>query len=98
MIPPKANHHFVYHMEDVLDLYHQPYDPSNPVVCFDETNKQLTAHARQPLLLPLVGWPVTTMNMSAAVYAICSSSSSLYEVGATSKSPNDAQPRTGLCA
>ena len=36
-------------MEDVLDLYHQPYDPANPVVCFDETNKQLTADVREPI-------------------------------------------------
>ena len=36
-------------MEDVLDLYHQPYDPSNPVVCFDETSKQLTADVNQPI-------------------------------------------------
>ena len=49
MIPPKANAHFVYYMEDVLDLYHQPYDPLNPVVCFDETNKQLLAHIKEPL-------------------------------------------------
>ena len=30
-------------MEDVLDLYEEPYDPDRPVVCFDETSKQLTA-------------------------------------------------------
>lgn len=28
-------------MEDVLDLYEQPYNPAEPVVCFDETSKQL---------------------------------------------------------
>ena len=49
MIPPKADHHFVYHMEDVLDLYHQPYDPANPLVCFDETSKQLTADVKEPV-------------------------------------------------
>ena len=49
VIPPKADHHFVYQMEDVLDLYHQPYDPANPVVCFDETSKQLTADVREPI-------------------------------------------------
>jgi hypothetical protein len=27
-------------MERVLDLYQKPYDPSKPLVCFDETNKQ----------------------------------------------------------
>ena len=29
-------------LEDVLDLYEEPYDPDRPVVCFDETSKQLT--------------------------------------------------------
>ena len=33
-------------MEDVLDLYEEPYDPKRPVVCFDETTKQLTASKR----------------------------------------------------
>ena len=28
-------------MEDVLDLYHEEYDRERPVVCFDETSKQL---------------------------------------------------------
>lgn len=36
-------------MEDVLDLYHQPYDPYCPLVCFDETSKQLLADSRPPL-------------------------------------------------
>lgn len=27
-------------MEQILDIYQRPYDPLNPVVCFDETNKQ----------------------------------------------------------
>ena len=31
---------FVACMEDVLDLYCEPYDPERPVVCFDETSKQ----------------------------------------------------------
>ena len=31
---------FVAHMEDVLDLYAEPYDPARPVVCFDETSTQ----------------------------------------------------------
>ena len=30
---------FVACMEDVLDLYAEPYDPERPVVCFDETSK-----------------------------------------------------------
>jgi hypothetical protein len=36
-------------MEDVLDLYEEPYDPARPVVCFDESPKQLVAEVREPL-------------------------------------------------
>ena len=36
-------------MEDVLDLYHEPYDEKRPVVCFDESNKDLHKHVRDPL-------------------------------------------------
>lgn len=36
-------------MEDVLDLYEEPYDPARPVVCFDESPKQLIAEVRTPL-------------------------------------------------
>jgi hypothetical protein len=35
-------------MEDVLDLYAEPYDPARPKVCFDETPKQLIAETRAP--------------------------------------------------
>ena len=47
MIAPKANAAFVCAMEDVLDLYHEAYDPEFPVVCFDETNKQLIGDTRE---------------------------------------------------
>lgn len=36
-------------MKDVLDVYTRAYDPQNPVVCFDESNKQLVAETMQPL-------------------------------------------------
>lgn len=36
-------------MEDVLDLYEEPYDPLRPIVCFDESPKQLIAEVREPL-------------------------------------------------
>ena len=36
-------------MEDVLDVYKRPYDPQYPVVCFDESNKQLVAEIVEPL-------------------------------------------------
>ena len=35
-------------MEDVLDVYQRSYDPSRPVVCIDETNKQLIIEKRVP--------------------------------------------------
>jgi DDE superfamily endonuclease len=48
-IPPKADAAFVYHMEDVLQTYHRPYDPRFPVVCMDEASKQLIAEIAVPL-------------------------------------------------
>ena len=35
-------------MEDVLEVYQRPYDPLRPVVCIDETNKQLIKETRMP--------------------------------------------------
>ena len=48
---------FVAHMEDVLDLYAEPYDPQRPVVCFEETSTQLLAET-QPPLPPRPGRPL----------------------------------------
>ena len=36
-------------MEDVLELYAEPYDPRRPKVNFDETSKQLISETRRPL-------------------------------------------------
>jgi DDE superfamily endonuclease len=40
---------FVAAMEDVLDLYAEPYDPKRPKVNFEETSKQLIGETRPPL-------------------------------------------------
>lgn len=48
-IPTAPDAEFVYHMEDVLDLYTRPYDPAHPLVCMDEINTQLLADTRDPL-------------------------------------------------
>jgi hypothetical protein len=48
-IPPKQSAEFVYHMEDVLEVYHRPYDSKRPVVCMDETFQQLIGEVREPL-------------------------------------------------
>ena len=49
MIPPKANSAFVAAMEDVLAVYARPRDPDRPLVCLDESSKQLIAETRVPL-------------------------------------------------
>jgi len=36
-------------MEDVLDVYQRPADPTHPVVCLDETSRQVLAEVRDPL-------------------------------------------------
>jgi hypothetical protein len=36
-------------MEDVLEVYHRPHDPACPVVCVDETSKQLIVETRKPI-------------------------------------------------
>ncbi len=36
-------------MEDVLEVYKRPYDPKRPVVCLDETSKQLIGEVRTPV-------------------------------------------------
>ena len=47
-IPPEQNAEFVCAMENVLEVYHRPYDPPRPVVCMDEASKQLVKEARVP--------------------------------------------------
>ena len=41
MIPPEQNAAFVANMEDVLEVYRQPFNPSVPVICMDEQPVQL---------------------------------------------------------
>jgi len=36
-------------MEDVLEVYHRPYNPRFPVICMDEASKQLVGEVRPPL-------------------------------------------------
>jgi len=49
VIPPDANAAFVAAMEDVIEVYHRPHDPDRPVVCVDETSKQLIIETRMPI-------------------------------------------------
>ena len=55
-IPPDGNAAFVAAMEDVLQVYHLPYDPAFPVVCMDESSKQLVGEVH-PRIAPAPGRP-----------------------------------------
>ena len=51
MIPPQASAAFVAAMEDVLEVYQRPRDRLRPLVCLDETSKQLIRQARAPVAM-----------------------------------------------
>jgi len=46
---PQVDGNYVARMEDVLDLYAEPPDPSRPVICFDESPTQLIGEVRLPI-------------------------------------------------
>ena len=48
-IPPEEDAEFVANMEDILDVYQQPYDPKYPLWCMDEKPYQILGEAREPL-------------------------------------------------
>lgn len=48
-IAPEGNAEFVCKMEDILDVYKRSYDPLRPVVCMDESSKQLLKEVRNPI-------------------------------------------------
>jgi DDE superfamily endonuclease len=48
-LPEGPSAEFVAAMEDVLEVYHRPYDPEHPLVCMDECSKQLIGEVREPL-------------------------------------------------
>jgi len=49
VIPPRADAEFVAAMEDVLEVYHRPYDEGRPLVCLDEASKQLVGEVAEPI-------------------------------------------------
>ena len=55
---PKVTDTFIARMEHLIEVYQQPYDPLEPVICFDEKSKQLLEDTR-PLLSPTdTGQPI----------------------------------------
>ena len=73
-IPKEENADFVSAMEDVLEIYKLPYDPKRPVVCLDESNKQLLYSLKFmiPFLLSQDILNVMTRNMNATESVIFS--------------------------
>lgn len=45
----KITDEYLNRMMNILDIYERPYDPAQPVICFDEKNKQLLGEARKPI-------------------------------------------------
>ncbi|MBN8823761.1 MULTISPECIES: IS630 family transposase [unclassified Spirosoma] len=43
---PEASAKFVCQMEEVLEVYQRPYDPTHPVICLDEARRQLLSETR----------------------------------------------------
>ena len=72
MIAPQANAGFVANMEDVLEVYQRPHNPQRPVVCLDETTKQMIAETRPPFPRRLGARRGTITNMNAMAWPVCS--------------------------
>ena len=49
MIPPEQNANFVANMEMVLDVYKRQFSPRFPVICMDESPKQLISETKVPI-------------------------------------------------
>jgi hypothetical protein len=47
-LPPEQDADFVCAMEDVLDVYHRPYDAKRPMIALDESSKQLIGETVEP--------------------------------------------------
>ena len=48
-IPSTLSGEYVYHLEDVLEVYKRPFDARFPLICMDETSKQMRAEIYDPL-------------------------------------------------
>ena len=58
-------------MEDVLEVYQRPRDRERPVVCLDETSKQMIAETREPIPPSPDARCVTITNTRAMAWPIC---------------------------
>ena len=69
MIPPKQNGNFVANMEMVLDIYKRPLDRRFPVVCMDESPKQLIGEIKTPI--PAFPGQVAKYDYEYKRYGVC---------------------------
>ena len=69
-------------MEQVLEVYQQPYDPKHPVVCMDEQPKQLIDEVNPPVPARPGQVAKAIMSMSATEYVTCGCLSSRWPAGA----------------
>jgi len=65
----KPSAHYVAKMEDVLDVYQRPYDAERPVVCVDETSKELRETPRGSL--PLERGQAERQDYEYARHGVC---------------------------
>jgi transposase len=91
---PRIDGEYVARMEDVLDLYAEAPDPKRPVVCFDESPVQLIGEVREPI-------PAKPGQLERYDYEYCRKAPSISssplmstDLGARSRSPNGARPKT----
>ncbi len=47
VIPPEQNGEFAARMEDIIELYHRPYNPAIPMICMDEQSRQLIGETKK---------------------------------------------------
>jgi hypothetical protein len=93
VIPPEANGNFVAAMEQVLDVYKRPYDPSFPVVCMDETPRQLI---KELFRAHEVAWSAMTTSTNGAGSIPCSWRANRLQAEGSSRRPNGRPSATGL--
>ncbi|WP_165074455.1 helix-turn-helix domain-containing protein [Paludisphaera rhizosphaerae] len=68
-LPKGVDGEFIHRMEDVLELYAEPYDPARPVVCIDEASKELRGNVLEPIP-PAPGSPTPDESIPASTHRI----------------------------
>lgn len=94
---PKVDAEFVVRMEDVLDLYAEVPDSLRPVVCFDETPRQLIGESRVPVKPKPGRPPASTTSTSVTARPTSSCSSTRIDRGGTRMTDRRTSEDFALC-